>query len=152
MSSDRTCIDATPTHHEVVLHALTASLNFSLEANARLTQAWPGKMSKQAKYLFVSVPSSITPSGHKDDAIQSLQSAVNQSYGTVNTLNIPEFKVGTLDALLQMSEELQRLEGQCQGVVSKVGDTLKNILDGDEEKMAQHKAVNDSMWHSSLSM
>ena len=102
-------------------------------------------MSKQTKYLFVSVPSSITPSGHKDDAIQSLQSAVNESYGTVNALNIPEFKVGTLDALLQMSDELQKLEGLCKSVVSKVGDTLKNILDGDEEKMAQHKAVNDSM-------
>jgi hypothetical protein len=102
-------------------------------------------MSKQAKYLFVSVPSSITPSGHKDDAIQSLQSAVNESYGSVNALNIPEFKIGTLDALLQQSEELARLEGLCQGVVSKVGDTLKNILDGNEEKMAQHKAVNDSM-------
>lgn len=96
-------------------------------------------MSKQPKYLFVSVPSSITPSGHKDDAIQSLQGAVNESYGTVNALNIPEFKVGTLDALLQMSDELQKLEGLCKSVVSKVGDTLKNILDGDEEKMAQHK-------------
>jgi hypothetical protein len=102
-------------------------------------------MSKRAKYLFVSVPSSITPSGHKDDAIQSLQSAVKENYGSVNALNIPEFKVGTLDALLQQSEELARLEGLCQGVVSKVGDTLKNILDGDEQKMAQHKAVNDSM-------
>lgn len=75
---------------------------------------------------------------------------MNESYGTVNALSIPEFKVGTLDALLQMSEELQRLEGLCQGVVSKVGDTLKNILDGDEEKMAQHKAVNDSRLHYSL--
>jgi V-type H+-transporting ATPase subunit C len=101
-------------------------------------------MSKQTKYLFVSVPSSITPSGHKDDAIQSLQRAVNESYGTVNALSIPEFKVGTLDALLQMSDDLQRLEGLSQSVVSKVGDTLKNILDGDEAKIAQHKTVNDS--------
>jgi len=70
----------------------------------------------------------------------------------VNALNVPEFKVGTLDALLQMSDDLQRLEGLCQAVVSKVGDTLKNILDGDEEKIAQHKAVNDSMWHFMLSI
>lgn len=101
-------------------------------------------MSKNNKYLFLSVPSSITPSGHKEDAIQSLQKAVNESYGTVSALSIPEFKVGTLDGLLQQSDELARLEGMCQGVVSKVGDTLKNILDGDEEKMAQHKSVNDS--------
>lgn len=101
-------------------------------------------MSKNSKYLFISVPSSITPSGHKDDAIQSLQTAVNESYGTVLPLSIPEFKIGTLDALIQQSEELAKLESMCNGVVSKVGDTLKNILDGDEEKMAQHKSVNDS--------
>ena len=103
-------------------------------------------MSKHTKYLFISVPSTITPSGHKDDAIQSLQKAVNESYGTVLPFPIPEFKIGTLDALIQQSEELARLEGMCQGVVSKVGDTLKNILDGDEEKMAQHKSVNDSVF------
>jgi V-type H+-transporting ATPase subunit C len=103
-------------------------------------------MSKSNMYLFVSVPSSITPSGHKDDAIRSLQKAVNESYGTVLPLSIPEFKIGTLDALIQQSEELAKLEGMCEGVVSKVGDTLKNILDGDEEKMAQHKSVNDSAW------
>jgi V-type H+-transporting ATPase subunit C len=101
-------------------------------------------MSKSNKYLFLSVPSSITPSGHKDDAIQALQKAVNESYGTVSPLSIPEFKIGTLDALIQQSEELAKLEGMCQGVVSKVGDTLKNILDGDEGKIAQHKSVNDS--------
>jgi V-type H+-transporting ATPase subunit C len=103
-------------------------------------------MSKTNKYLFISVPSTITPSGHKDDAIQSLQKAVNESNGTVLPFPIPEFKIGTLDALIQQSEELAKLEGMCQGVVSKVGDTLKNILDGDEEKMAQHKSVNDSVF------
>ena len=103
-------------------------------------------MSKHTKYLFISVPSTITPSGHKDDAIQSLQKAVNESHGTVLPFPIPEFKIGTLDALIQQSEELAKLEGMCQGVVNKVGDTLKNILDGDEEKMAQHKSVNDSVF------
>ena len=101
-------------------------------------------MSKNNKYFFLSVPSSITPSGHKDDAIQSLQKAVNESYGTVSALSIPEFKVGTLDGLLQQSDELARLAGMCESVVNKVGDTLNNILDGDEEKISQHKSVNDS--------
>ena len=96
------------------------------------------------KYLAVSVPSSITPSGHKDDAFASLQKAVNPTNGDVLSFNLPDFKVGTLDALLQQTEELAKLEGLCNAVVGKVGDTLKNILDGDEDKMAQHKSVNDS--------
>ncbi|RVX73133.1 hypothetical protein B0A52_02260 [Exophiala mesophila] len=95
------------------------------------------------KYLAVSVPSSITPSGHKDDAFASLQKAVNPTNGDVLSFNLPDFKVGTLDALLQQTEELAKLEGLCNAVVGKVGDTLKNILDGDEDKMAQHKSVND---------
>ena len=96
------------------------------------------------KYLVVSVPSSITPSGHKDDALGSIQKAVNPSYGDVSSFNVPEFKIGTLDALIQQSEDLSKLEGLCNVVVSKVGDTLKNILDGDEDKLQMHKSVNDS--------
>ncbi|ETI22112.1 hypothetical protein G647_06184 [Cladophialophora carrionii CBS 160.54] len=95
------------------------------------------------KYLFVSVPSSITPSGHKDDALAALQKAANPSNGSVLPLAVPEFKIGTLDALLQQSDELAKLGGLCASVVSKVGDTLKNVLDGDEEKIAMHKTVND---------
>jgi V-type H+-transporting ATPase subunit C len=98
------------------------------------------------KYLLVSVPSSIAPSGHKDDAIASLQKAANPSNGEVLPLSVPEFKIGTLDALLQQSEELGKLETTCNQVVSKVGDTLKNVLDGDEEKINMHKTVNDSSW------
>lgn len=95
-------------------------------------------------YLVVAVPSSITPSGHKDDALSSIQKAVNSSYGDVSSFNIPEFKIGTLDALIEQSEELGKLQGACNAVVSKVGDALKNILDGDEEKTQMHKSVNDS--------
>ena len=102
-------------------------------------------MSKGNKYFFISVPSSITPSGHQDDAIQSLQQAANESYATVQKLKIPNFKVSTLDTLLQQSEELAKLAGMCQGVVAKVADCLSNVVDGDEARLAQHKSVNDSM-------
>ena len=101
-------------------------------------------MSKNTKYLFVSVPTSITPSGHKDDAFQGLQKAAGKDYATVSPFSVPEFKIGTLDALIQQSEELAKLSGMCESVVSKVGDSLRNILEGDEGKIAQQKAVNDS--------
>lgn len=101
-------------------------------------------MPDNAKYLFVALPSSITPSGHKDDAIGAIQRAVKSENGLASQFNIPDFKVGTLDALIQQSEELGRIEGLCKGVVSKVGDTLKNVLDGDEAKIVMHKNVNDS--------
>lgn len=102
-------------------------------------------MPDNAKYLFVAFPSSITPSGHKDDAIGAIQRAVKPDHGLVSPFSVPDFKVGTLDALIQQSDELGKIEGLCKSVVSKVGDALKNVLEGDEEKIAMHKNVNDSM-------
>lgn len=102
-------------------------------------------MPDNAKYLFVALPCSIVPSGHKDDAIGAIQRAAKSENGLASQFSIPDFKVGTLDALIQQSEELGKIEGLCKAVVAKVGDTLKNVLEGDEEKIIMHKNVNDSM-------
>ncbi|KAL4809566.1 hypothetical protein BDV18DRAFT_132348 [Aspergillus unguis] len=100
-------------------------------------------MSKSAKYLLVSLPSSITPSHHRDDALEAITSTVSADNGSVAPFPIPEFKIGTLDALVQQADELAKLEAACQGVVSKVGDALKNILNGDEAQIEKMKTVND---------
>lgn len=101
-------------------------------------------MPEHTKYLFVALPSTITPSGHRDDAIGLIQRAVKSENGQVQQLQVPaEFKVGTLDGLLQQSEELAKVEALCKGVVAKVADTLRNVLDGDDEKVVMHKNVND---------
>lgn len=65
--------------------------------------------------------------------------------GSVAPFSIPEFKIGTLDALVQQADELAKLESQCQGVVAKVADALRNILDGDEAQIERMMVVNDSM-------
>jgi V-type H+-transporting ATPase subunit C len=102
-------------------------------------------MSKSTKYLLVSLPSSITPSHHRDDALDAITATVGSYNGSVAPFSIPEFKIGTLDALVQQADELAKLEAACQGVVSKVGDALKNILEGDEAQIEKMKTVNDSM-------
>ena len=101
-------------------------------------------MSKATKYLLVSLPTSISPSNDHDEALTALRSAVTTDYGTVVPFPIPEFKVGTLDALIHQGDELAKLEGACEGVVGKVGDSLRAILDGDESKVAEQKTVNNS--------
>ena len=68
---------------------------------------------------------------------------MTNDYGTVTPFNIPPFKVGTLDILVQQADELAKLATSCEGAVGKVGDTLRNILEGDEEKIQQQKMVND---------
>ncbi len=101
-------------------------------------------MSKATRHLLVSLPNSISPSNDHDEALTALRSAVSTDYGTVYPFNIPEFKIGTLDALVQQADELAKLEGLCEAVVGKVGDSLRTILEGDENKIAQQKTVNDS--------
>ncbi|KAL8823209.1 MAG: hypothetical protein Q9170_008374 [Blastenia crenularia] len=100
-------------------------------------------MSKNTRFLLVSLPASISPSNDHDEALTALRSAVTTDYGTVFPFSIPEFKIGTLDALVQQADELAKLETACEGVVGKVGDSLKTILEGDETKIAQSKTVND---------
>jgi V-type H+-transporting ATPase subunit C len=102
-------------------------------------------MSKTAKYLLISLPTSITPSHHRDDALDAISTTVSADNGSASPFPIPEFKIGTLDALVQQADELAKLEAGCQGVVVKVGDALRNVLDGDEAQIEKMKNVNDSM-------
>ena len=101
-------------------------------------------MSKQSFFL-VSLPTSISPSNDHDEALTALRSAVSTDYGTTYPFAIPSFKIGTLDALVQQADDLSKLDQACEGVVSKVADSLRSILEGDEEKIAEQKNVSDSM-------
>lgn len=102
-------------------------------------------MSKQTKYILLSLPSSITPSHHRDDALEAINKTISSDNGTVVPFPIPEFKIGTLDALVQQADELAKAEATCEAVVGKVGDALRSVLEGDEEQIARMKTVNDSM-------
>lgn len=102
-------------------------------------------MSKSQSYFLVSLPTSISPSNSKDEAFQVLQSAVQSDHGTTYPFSIPAFKIGTLDALVQQADDLSKLNSACEGAVNKVGDSLRGLLEGDEEKIVQQKTINDSM-------
>lgn len=102
-------------------------------------------MAPPPKFLLVSLPTSITPSSHKEEALQALQSTVGNDGNTVS-FPIPAFKIGTLDALVQQADDLAKLSAACEGVVGKVGESLRGLLEGDEEKIGDQKMVNDSAY------
>lgn len=97
-----------------------------------------------ASYILLSLPLKTFDTGNKDEAVQALGSTVGSDNGTTTNYPIPAFKIGTLDALVQQADELAKLHAGCEGVVSRVSDSLKTILGGDEDKIAQNKMVNDS--------
>lgn len=100
-------------------------------------------MAKPAKYIFLSLPQRIFDTS-ADDAISSLRATVPSDSGTVLPFSVPSFKIGTLDALVVQADDLTKLDSACEAVVSKVAESLKSILDGDDDKLEQQKMVNDS--------
>lgn len=95
------------------------------------------------KYALVSLPVSAFDSSDKNDAISGLSATVSSDNGTVVPFNVPDFKIGTLDALVQQADDLAKLEANAKGVVAKVSDSLRQVLNGDEERLSQYKMVND---------
>ncbi|KAM5356296.1 hypothetical protein ACJ41O_002942 [Fusarium nematophilum] len=95
------------------------------------------------KYALLSLPLGVFDSNDRDDALASLRATISNDNGSVLPFSIPDFKIGTLDALVQQADDLAKLEASCQVVVAKVADSLKNVLDGDEDRIAQYKMVND---------
>jgi V-type H+-transporting ATPase subunit C len=97
------------------------------------------------KYLLLSLPTSIAPSNSEEDALNVIQATTTTDIGGfVTQFKVPHFKIGTLDALVGQADDLAKLEQAAEGVVAKIGDTLRIILDGDVEKIDQQKVVLDS--------
>ncbi|TRX98708.1 hypothetical protein FHL15_000050 [Xylaria flabelliformis] len=88
---------------------------------------------KMAKYALVSLPSTL----------DSLKATVADN-GSVVPFSIPNFKIGTLDALVQQADDLVKLDTACQALVAKVDDSLRTLYDGDDQKADAQKVVNDN--------
>jgi V-type H+-transporting ATPase subunit C len=63
---------------------------------------------------------------------------------SVAELSIPSFKTGTLDLLIALSEELPKQDAAFTATVAKTVDTLRNLLNNDPSKLAQHIQVNEA--------
>lgn len=94
-------------------------------------------------YLLVALPSSIHPSNDPAEAFASLRTTVPPDAGTISSFPIPEFKIGTLDALVLQADELGKLDMAVEAAVAKVVDVLRSVID-DPHDAARHQTVNDS--------
>jgi len=97
-----------------------------------------------SKYLLVSLPNSISPENNSDAALKSLRTTLSTASVDTHAFTVPTFKIGTLDALVSQADELTKLASDAEGVVGKVGDSLRGLLEGDEEKVGQQRVVGDS--------
>lgn len=98
-------------------------------------------------YALVSLPLRI----FDDDPMSALAATVGRDNGETLPFPVPSFKIGTLDGLVQHADDLAKLNATCEAAVAKVADSLRSILDGDEDKVSQQKMVNDSRHSASPS-
>lgn len=104
-------------------------------------------MSSGNLFYLVSLPASAAPSGGDPDTqLENWYSEnLNVSSSEISQFSIPVFKIGTLDSLVQQSEELAKLDGQFHAVVSKLSDIIDSINEGNAAKVKAAKKINGSM-------
>jgi V-type H+-transporting ATPase subunit C len=82
----------------------------------------------QQVYTLVSVPFRSTGEQQRSAQFANLQSALGAHLGPVARLfMIPNLKVGTLDSLLEASDELQKLDPQLEGSCFKLAGILEDV-------------------------
>ncbi|KAK9477018.1 hypothetical protein V1514DRAFT_297194 [Lipomyces japonicus] len=97
-------------------------------------------------YYLISLPSSVAPAGSDPESglVKDLASTLQlQSNDDVSQFLIPHFKIGTLDQLVQQSEELSKIDAQFESVVSRTVDILKNVYDGNKDQVENAKRVSE---------
>lgn len=95
-------------------------------------------------YILLSLPSNASPeSANVHDSFEWLTTRLLEGKSVVNKLSIPNFKIGTLDSLVAQSEELNKIDDQLAGSVTKVIEILSNLYDNNLPLVNASKKVDD---------
>ncbi|KAF6009258.1 hypothetical protein HII13_003603 [Brettanomyces bruxellensis] len=78
-----------------------------------------------ANYLMIALPKS---AGSEDSLHLFLQKDVNGGEVKLTPFKLPSFKVGTLDSLVEQSDELAKIDNQLHASISKVLEIAGNVL------------------------
>jgi V-type H+-transporting ATPase subunit C len=76
------------------------------------------------------------------------KTAVEVNYAINYKLEMPELKVGTLDALMSASEALLKLDQLCEGLVRRMAQHLVVLLEKPLEELYAKLRVNGMAWES----
>ena len=97
-----------------------------------------------SELLLISLPHNAAPSG--GDPQTQLDKWISDNLtviaNEISQFDIPSFKIGTLDNLVQQSEELAKLDSQIHSIVSKAADIIGSIYEGADSKTAKAQISN----------
>ncbi|MGH0131132.1 UNVERIFIED_CONTAM: hypothetical protein FKN15_034170 [Acipenser sinensis] len=71
-----------------------------------------------------------------------MASTRNNNLSTNNKFNIPDLKVGTLDVLVGLSDELAKLDSFVESVVKKVSQYMADVLEDTKDKVQENLLAN----------
>ncbi|NXR09962.1 VATC1 ATPase, partial [Semnornis frantzii] len=66
----------------------------------------------------------------------------HNNLSTNSKFNIPDLKVGTLDVLVGLSDELAKLDAFVEGVVKKVAQYMADVLEDSKDKVQENLLAN----------
>lgn len=90
-----------------------------------------------AEFWLVSVP----PDKHGRSAFDNItQETANHS--VTFRFSVPELKVGTLDVLVGLSDDLGKLDSYCEMIAKKVSHYLGDVLEEDRDKLHDNLLAN----------
>lgn len=93
------------------------------------------------EYWLVSVPGDKTPA----QAFDTLNHATNKQNNLSSNFKfpIPDLKVGTLDQLVGLSDDLGKLDSYVEGVTRKIAAYLREVLEDQRDKLAENLLANN---------
>jgi len=97
------------------------------------------KLQEVLEFWLISAPGEKTPQ-QTFDTLAAL--AQKQSVGQCFKFHIPDLKVGTLDVLVGLSDELAKLDVYVESVVKKIAQYTNDVLDKDRDKVKENLTVN----------
>lgn len=98
-----------------------------------------------SRYMLISLPTNISLSNDREEALNALRSTIPQDVGTTYPFSVPTFKIGALDALINQADDLSKLCNDCENVVGKVGEALTALFEGDTERARSERNIDNSM-------
>lgn len=72
----------------------------------------------------------------------NMATAESNNLSTNNKFNIPELKVGTLDVLVGLSDELAKLDTFMESVVKKIAQYMTDVLEDSRDKVQENLLAN----------
>ncbi|NWX47071.1 VATC1 ATPase, partial [Steatornis caripensis] len=76
----------------------------------------------------------------------------NNNLSTNSKFNIPDLKVGTLDVLVGLSDELAKLDAFVEGVVKKVAQYMADVLEDSKDKVQENLLANGGKVLTTISL